>query len=337
MSHFYVEKMKSRDLKEVVELLETNQLQLQDHLDYTAVLKEDGKLIGTCSHKNNVLKSFALLPCYQAGGRATHLLTHMINHLFDRGYHTLMAYSKSVNRAIFESMHFRCIYDTGDVALMLHGIDSLEAYIKELQKEVARDTKKISGIVMNANPFTKGHQYLVEKAAKESDLLLVFVVEEDVSDFSFKDRFKMVVLGTDHLKNVKVLKGGDFMVSMATFPNYFIRDASEHARYSAELDAGIFASLIAPRLGIKKRYVGTEPFSPMTQIYNESLKKILNKYEVKLELVDRLEVENQAISASEVRKHLNIGGWRQVEKMLPKTTYDYLKNKLNYRYLKEQL
>ncbi len=60
-------------------------------------------------------------------------------------------------------------------------------YLKELDdraREAAFDkNKRIGGIVMNCNPFTLGHKYLVEYAAREMDYLYLFVVEEDLSFF----------------------------------------------------------------------------------------------------------------------------------------------------------
>ena len=74
---------------------------------------------------------------------------------------------------------------------------------------------------MNANPFTKGHQYLVEQT-KESPHVYVFVLSEDKSLFS-KARFAMVQKGVAHLPNVTVLSTEDYLVSSATFPTYFLK------------------------------------------------------------------------------------------------------------------
>ena len=37
---------------------------------------------------------------------------------------------------------------------------------------------------MNCNPFTKGHKYLIEKASKENDVVHLFILTEDKSEFS---------------------------------------------------------------------------------------------------------------------------------------------------------
>ncbi len=77
---------------------------------------------------------------------------------------------------------------------------------------------------MNANPFTLGHQFLVEKAAKECDWLHLFVVQEEGSEFSFFDRFEMIKAGTRHIDNITIHPGSKYIISRATFPTYFIKD-----------------------------------------------------------------------------------------------------------------
>ncbi len=67
---------------------------------------------------------------------------------------------------------------------------------------------------MNANPFTLGHQYLVEKAASECDTLHIFIVSEDASLVPFPVRKKLVLEGTCHLPNVICHDSGPYL-------NYF--------------------------------------------------------------------------------------------------------------------
>lgn len=43
-------------------------------------------------------------------------------------------------------------------------------YLNTLEKQ-KEEAPRMAALVMNANPFTLGHQYLVEKAAAENDLL----------------------------------------------------------------------------------------------------------------------------------------------------------------------
>lgn len=50
---------------------------------------------------------------------------------------------------------------------------------------------RVGAIVMNCNPFTFGHLYLVECSLQHCDFLIVFVVQEDKSDFPFVDRIEL--------------------------------------------------------------------------------------------------------------------------------------------------
>ena len=66
--------------------------------------------------------------------------------------------------------------------------EDLEAYKKTLREKKL----PIGALVMNCNPFTLGHQYLVEYAASKVAKLYLFVVEEDKSEFPFADRIELV-------------------------------------------------------------------------------------------------------------------------------------------------
>jgi len=323
---YSVEKMRTVDRPEVVAFLEYNGLTMESSIDYTAVMWHEGQLVGTCSFEGCTLKSFAVKACYQGVGASSIILTHMLNTLFDRGHYTAMAYIKSDNRVIFEGMQFTCVYDSGQVALMQMGIHSLEQYLESLKIKLGPSKGIRSSIVMNGNPFTKGHAYLIEKAASESDELIVFVVQEDKSKFPFDVRLNLIEAGTQHLDNVTVVPGGAFVVSMNTFPEYFEKKANQKAKFSADLDAGIFCEKIAPMLEIQTRYVGTEPLCALTTIYNESLQDGFQRMKLNLKIVQRNKVEDHIVSASYVRKCISEGDWDHVKKFVPRSTYTYLRS-----------
>ncbi len=331
MEGYSVEKMRNLNRKEVRSFLSQYDLELEQTVDYTAVLWHHGELVGTCSYEGNTLKSFAVKHCYQGVGASSMLLTHMLNKLFDQGHYTAVAYTTSKNRAVFEGMQFTCIYDTGQVVLMQMGTNTLEQFIGAVKAKIdlamsckAGKGNIIASIVMNANPFTNGHLHLVESAASCSDLLVVFVVEENKSEFDFKTRFMLVEDGTKHLSNVLVIPGGSYIVSMNTFPQYFEKDANQKAVLSAHLDAGIFCDIIAPELGIKKRYVGTEPECKLTNIYNQVLTERFNNSQVELIMLERLKVGQAVVSASSVRHCLEEKNFEAIKNRVPESTYSYL-------------
>ena len=199
--------------------------------------------------------------------------------------------------------------------------------LKKYQEFLQNNAVRIGSIVMNCNPFTLGHLHLIEHAAEQVDHLYIFVVEEDRSLFKFEDRMELVKAGTSHLKNVKVLPSGQFIISALTFSEYFDKANLEGTTVDTSLDVETFGSQIAPCLNISVRFVGEEPFDPVTAQYNHSMKEILPKYGVELREIPRKEVDGEAISASRVRKCLEEKNWDEIRKLVPETTYSFLKGK----------
>ncbi len=185
----------------------------------------------------------------------------------------------------------------------------------------------IGAIVMNANPFTKGHQYLAEYAAQKVDTLYVFVVEEDRSFFPFADRFRLIQEGLAHLGDkVLVMPSGEFIISSITFPGYFTKD-TQQTQVDPSHDVMLFGLYIAPALGISRRFVGEEPTDFVTRQYNETMEKLLPRVGVQVEVIPRKtqEFSPEAISASLVRRFLEAEDWESIRPLVPETTYHYLR------------
>ena len=177
-------------------------------------------------------------------------------------------------------------------------------------------------IVMNANPFTLGHQYLAEKAASECDLLHIFVVSEDASLVPFRVRKDLVKKGTAHLNNVVLHDSGPYIISNATFPSYFLKDEAAVIDGHARLDLAIFAK-ISETLGINVRYVGEEPNSQVTGIYNDIMAKSLPDHGIECMIIPRKEADGKVISASTVRQALQNDDYELLKTLVPGTTYEY--------------
>ena len=127
---------------------------------------------------------------------------------------------------------------------------------------------------MNANPFSLGHLYLVEKAARENDILHLFIVSEDASLVPFSVRKRLVMEGTSHIKNICYHDSGPYIISNSTFPSYFQKDHDSVIQGHALLDLTI-SKEIASTLGINYRHVGEEPNSQVTNMYNQIMKEKL--------------------------------------------------------------
>jgi [citrate (pro-3S)-lyase] ligase len=183
---------------------------------------------------------------------------------------------------------------------------------------------RMGGIVMNCNPFTLGHRYLIESAAAKVDFLLVFVVSEDKSIFPFNDRFKLVDLGTSDLPNVGVIESGKFIISTKTFTEYFNKERLQDIVVDSSEDVTIFAQEIAPAAHISVRFVGTEPLDNVTSQYNRTLERILPEYGIEFEEIPRKENDGAPISASRVRNLLEERNFDEISKLVPKTTLEYI-------------
>ena len=185
--------------------------------------------------------------------------------------------------------------------------------------------RNIGSIVMNCNPFTFGHRYLIEYAASIVDKLYIFVVEEDKSFFRFEDRMKMVVSGTKDIPNICVLPSGKYIISQATFSQYFEKENISYVK-SMDYDVRIFAEIVAPYLGIGCRFVGEEIQDYVTKQYNCTLKRILPEYKIDLvEIPRKTLADGEVISATTVRKLLKDGNFEKLCQYCPKTTLDILK------------
>ena len=186
------------------------------------------------------------------------------------------------------------------------------------------ENETIGCIVMNCNPFTLGHRYLIEKAASRVNKLIIFVVEENKSYFSFQDRLSMVEYGVSHLENVIVVPSGDFILSSSTFPEYFMKIMDDDISVNVDFDITLFAECIAEPLGIKFRFVGQELTDVVTNEYNQAMHKILPLYGIEVVEIERLATDDNIISASLVRKYLEFNLYDKLSKFIPQTTMSYL-------------
>ena len=320
----------SNNEKEQVEiLLHRNGLTFEGTPDCTAVVENsDEKIIATASIQGKVIKMVAADPEWQEAGLSGMVISDLLRYARENGIFHLFVYTKCDMADKFAYLGFSELARTGSVVLMESGQPSSEDYRRILrQNKIFSGKDNIGAAVMNCNPFTRGHRYLIETASKECDGLYVIIVQEDLSLFPFNDRMMLAEEGTRDLKNVKLIPSSDYAVSRATFPTYFLKDkcTAAVAETQAELDATLFANLFVPELSIKKRFVGTEPFCPITAKYNEMMKKVLPGRGVQVVEIERLnDPSGTAVSASRVRKAIVGNDFESLKKMLPTVTWDYL-------------
>ncbi len=312
----------SRDNEKVEKFLETQNLKLGKNIDYTIGVFYKNEIIGTGSLSGKVLKSIAVRCDFQGEGITNKIVSKLINEAFYRREIHLFVYTKPENKVLFESLGFYSIAEIDKVCLLENKRDGIKKFTEEIQKKKKKGNI-IGSIVMNCNPFTYGHQYLIEKASKECDVVHIFVVWEDKSIFPAEIRYNLMKKGTENFGNVIIHKGKDYIISNATFPSYFIKGEEDVIVSQTKLDIEIFKKYIVPALGINRRYIGEEPYCKTTNLYNETMKNLLPEAGVEVIVVERKKLEDKAISASTVREALSKDDRESLKKLVPQTTYEF--------------
>ncbi|MDR2096370.1 MAG: [citrate (pro-3S)-lyase] ligase [Treponema sp.] len=290
--------------------------------EFSVCVMDGGRIAAVGSLEGRVLKCIAVSPDYQGGGLAAQVITELVNQAARQGSYHLFIFTKPENRELFGSMGFYPIAETGRALLMENRKNGIADYVLSLKKGNAGPA---GCIVANCNPFTKGHLYLIENAARRCGIVHLFILSEDKSEFPAEVRRLLVQKGTAHLSNVIVQPAGAYIISAATFPGYFYREPSAAAEANGELDLKIFCEHIARPLGITLRFAGTEPLSPLTCSYNSLMKKILPRYGIELLELPRLtDRSGEAISAGRVRALLREGRLAEVKDLVPQVTWEYL-------------
>lgn len=328
MSQYTISQLREDDKRafmQVDQLLHEEGISRDKNLDCTCVMYDDDyQVIATGSCFKNTLRCFAVRSDHQGEGLLNEIISFLLEIQLERGNTHLFLYTKVKSAPFFRDLGFYEIARVdGTMVFMENRKNGFAEYLKKLERK--KTAGRSAAIVMNANPFTLGHQHLVECASKAYDFVHVFVLSEDVSLVPFPVRKRLVEKGTSHLSNVICHESGPYMISNATFPSYFLKDEDEVVRAHARLDIEVF-SKIAEALSIQCRYVGEEPFSQVTSLYNEVMKKHLPLNGISCEMIQRKSMDTIPISASSVRQAIKEEDWDLLCKLVPESTYEFFRS-----------
>lgn len=349
--------------RRVEAFLAANGLRLAPLDRYVVVTRdEDGdEILAGGGLDGNVIKCVAVSESARSEGLMNILVSRLIAIAREEGRESVKAFTKPENEGIFKSLGFALIASSPNAILMENGRGGLPEYKKYLAS-LARPGRN-GAIVMNANPFTKGHRYLVEQAASQVDNLYVIVVKEDRSRFPYVERKAMIEAGCAGLDNVVVCEGSDYAISAATFPTYFLKKLDDATDTQIALDLDLFVNHIAKPLGVTVRFAGSEPEDALTRRYNELMAEILPGTSVAVvrqahqpdsELVKgsalrqarrpidfieipRLEQNGNPISATSLRRALDKGNLKEAMEYIPESSIPYLVADLAERALRLEL
>lgn len=318
----YISEIASSDLRgleQLRSLLIQEGLQEDENLDFRLGLyDENGCLLATGSSFQNTLRCLAVSREYQGEGLLNQIITRLLEYQFQQGFHHTFVVTKPQNARFFRDFGFTEIARAQDAAVFLENRKTgFSDYLAALPP-----AKGGAAIVLNANPFTLGHRFLIEKAAEENPSVHLFLLSQEAGPIPFAIRKKLVLDGIRDLPNVVFHESGPYLISVSTFPGYFFKDSDSSIRAGAALDSAVFHK-IASHMGLCCRYVGEEPLSHTTAIYNQVLLESLPPQGIQVRLIPRYSKNGRIISASAVRMAIQAGRLEEVRDMLTPESYEF--------------
>lgn len=302
-------------------LLEQEGIRRDRNLDYSCGVFDDGELIACGSSFHNTLRCLAVSSDHRGEGLMNQVVSHLMERQVNLGNSHVFLYTKVKNERIFKDLGFYEIARVdGSLVFLENRRDGFARYLRSLEK--TRRDGKCAAVVMNANPFTLGHRYLIETAARENDFVHLFLLSEEAGPIPFAVRKKLVQAGVADLGNVIFHESGPYIISSATFPSYFLRDEDDAILAHARLDLAVFEK-IAAALNLSARYVGEEKSSHVTALYNRTMAELLPRMGLAFREIPRLQADGETVSASTVRQAIHDGRLEDYRQLLPQTTYDY--------------
>ncbi|HCM8115760.1 TPA: [citrate (pro-3S)-lyase] ligase [Klebsiella quasipneumoniae] len=324
-----VQLRKDKSRREAIDLfLRQHQLSLEADCEMAIIAEYRQRLVGCGAIAGNVLKCIAIDPSLQGEGLSLKLLTELLTLAYELGRSELFLFTKPCNAALFAGAGFWPIAQAGNLAVLLENSrERLTRYCRQLAM-YRQPGRKIGAIVMNANPFTLGHRWLVEQAARQCDWLHLFVVKEDASRFTYQDRYTLIEKGIAGIDKVTLHPGSAYLISRATFPGYFLKEQGVVDDCHNQIDLQLFREHLAPALKITHRFVGTEPLCSLTRHYNQRMKALLaapgDAPPVEVVELARIEKNGGPISASRVRELYRQRNWQAVAELVPPGTLSFL-------------
>jgi [citrate (pro-3S)-lyase] ligase len=302
-------------------LLQQNNLRFEDKITDTIAIYDQDKIIATGSIYMNVIKMIAVDEEYQGENITGIILNYYISYFTNQGINKYFIFTKPESKKYFLDYHFSLVAETNSVAMLENNFNTVRSLLYEIKNKYNLPIQTRACIVMNCNPVTMGHIYLVEKCAKENERVIIFLVEEDKSIFPFQTRLRLLSAAISHLTNVTIIPSTQYIISSATFPTYFMKELNDASYEYMKLDINIFKEYFMDIFQIEKRYVGSEPLDVTTSAYNQTMKEILGD---QLIVVDRKMFDSHIISASLVRKLAKEGKFDELKPYVPAVTFDFL-------------
>ena len=333
MEYRIVDCLTDKEKNDCRTLLASNGLTFEEKVDKTIALYDGEQMVATGSIYENVIKMIAVEANYQGENLTSIIMFNLISILNQKNISKYFIFTKPESKKYFIDFNFSEIIESEHVVMLENSIDKIEDQLNQIKNNLKLKSGKTSGIVMNCNPVTLGHMYLIERCANESDNVIVFLVEENKSVFPFEIRLNLLKKATKHWNNVHIVPSTKYIISSATFPTYFLKELNQASLEYMKLDISIFNKYFMKIFSLDKRYVGSEPLDPTTSAYNQTMKEILGE---KLVEIERVQLDSNIVSASFVRKLAKELKYDELKKYVPNETYKFLKSPQGRKLFYEQ-
>ena len=214
------------------------------------------------------------------------------------------------------------------------GKESLEQWERQIAAQVDIPDGA-SLVVINANPFTLGHRYLIDIASRRSTRVIVLVIQGRPESggrgnhentgivFPFRERLEMTQRCLSDLNNVIVLPSGPFVISRDDFPAGFLSRMMGGVPAHAALDSEVIRH-ICNALGIRKVFAGDEPRDEMSEIHLNALRATCSEAGIDLRVAERKRLGEKYISSSLVRQDIADRKMDEVRLLVPDTVLEFL-------------
>ena len=298
-------------------LVDSSCLRFEDGYDDLVGVFEGGQLAACGARAGRVLKMLVVAPEHRGGGLLAEIITELMRRGSEAGVAGFFIFTRPGTAPVFQSLGFKPLAATEQAALLELG-NGLHRYLRQRASLV--HTGENAAVLVNADPFTVGHQALVEHAAALADKVYVLVPSEGNFLFPLPTRLELARLGTAHIANAVVTDTGPYALGSATFPAYFLTGGEEPDQVRLELDAELFAKHLAPAFYVRTRVVGSEPADPASRRYNQILRQRLRGCSVRLEEIERTKAGERWVDTRRVRRALLVGDLAAAAALVPEAT-----------------
>ena len=165
-----------QEVEEAKALLAASQLEFDSQIEVMALCRAEGRVVACAGLDHNVIKCVAVAQDFRGESLSLRLGSEIVALAAERGHFHLFLYSPPHNRDLFRGWGFYPLVEVpGLVLLMENSPIAITTYCNLLRRQ-KKPGNRIGCCVLNANPFTLGHRFLVERAASDCDWVHVFVV-----------------------------------------------------------------------------------------------------------------------------------------------------------------